>query len=162
MLRGELTGGAALQEALGADVPAAWPPELYDENAVRFMLDWMSAHPDAHDWGFYYLTLREANGSRTLIGAGGFRGAPDAGGCVEIGYALLPEFQHRGYATEAVRAWLDFAFADARVNAVTAQTLASLTPSIRVLERTGFTYTGAGTDTDVPAGEQVIRYSRTR
>ena len=122
----------------------------------------MAEHPGEHDWGFYFVTLRNGDRLRTLVGAGGFRGGADANGRVEVGYALLPEFQHRGYATEAVHAWLDFAFADLRVHAVTAQTLASLTPSLRVLDRCGFTFAGAGTDTDIPEGEQVVRYERRR
>ena len=161
-LRAELVGRDALQTALGVTVPAAWPPELFDASAVNDTLRWMSEHPSEHDWGFFYLVLREGDRARTLVGTGGFRGAPDLHGRVELGYALLPEFQHCGYATETVNAWLVVAFRDPRVQAVTAQTLASLTPSIRVLERTGFTFAGVGTDTDIPEGEQVVRYERRR
>ena len=149
-------------------MPASWPPDLYHADAIRYALDWRSTHPGDDDWGFHYLVLRGDNGAggvggaRTLIGAGGFRGAPDANGSVEVGYSLLADHQRRGYATEAVEAWVAFAFSDPRVTRVIAQTLVGLTPSIRVLERAGFTFAGTGDDPHAPPGEQVIRYERTR
>ena len=96
------------------------------------------------------------------IGTGGFKGAPDECGCVELGYGIVPEQQRRGYATEAVRAWVDFAFAAPQVRIVVAQTLPHRTASIRVLEKTGFRFAGAGNDSFAPPGEPVIRYELAR
>ena len=161
-LRAELQGRATLSAALAVEVPASWPPELYDADAVRWTLEQLGGAPDGGRFGLHYLVLRSSARSDhvtgTLIGVGGFKGSPDARGEVEIGYGVLPEFQRRGYATEAVRAWIAFAFTDPRVQAVVGQTLASLTPSIGVLEKTGFTLDGAGADAGAPEGERVIRY----
>ena len=165
-LRAELDGRAALAAALGVEVPAAWPPELYDADAVRWTLAQLGDRPDGGPFGFYYLILRPTQvapgGASTLIGVGGFKGPPDARGEVELGYGVLPEFQRRGYATEAVRAWLALAFADPNVRTVIGQTLAGLAPSIGVLEKTGFRFAGAAEDAGAPAGEQVVRYEISR
>ncbi len=73
----------------------------------------------------------------------------------------MPERRRRGYATEATRAMLAFAFASARVRTVIGQTLPSLVASIGVLEKAGFAFMGAGDDPQAPPGEQVIRYAIT-
>lgn len=93
-----------------------------------------------------------------LIGAGGFKGAPDPTGNVEVGYSVLVEHQRQGYASEALAGWIGFAFASGRVARVIGQTLASMSASIRVLERAGFRHVGGGCDAGAPAGEQVVRY----
>jgi RimJ/RimL family protein N-acetyltransferase len=68
-----------------------------------------------------------------LIGIAGFVAPPAADGIVEIGYAIVREYQRRGFATEAVHALLAAAFADSRVTAVTATTFPDLASSIGVL-----------------------------
>jgi ribosomal-protein-alanine N-acetyltransferase len=153
-LLADLESRAALARALGVVVPLSWPPELYDADAVHWMLSWMDAHPSEHRWGFYYMTLRETDGTRTLIGASGHKGAP-SDGAVEIGYGVLPEYRRRGFATEATNGLVAAAFADEGVNEVVAHTLPHLTPSIGVLERAGFTFAGPGSD---PTEPTAIRY----
>ena len=165
-LRAELESPQALGTALAVDVPPTWPPELYDADAVRWTLEQLGDRPDGGPYGFYYLILRpdEPAGrtTGTLIGVGGFKGPPDEHGEVELGYGVLPEYQRRGYASEAVGAWLALAFTDPRVRTGAGQTLASLTPSIGVLEKTGFTLAGAGEDAGAPEGERVVRYELSR
>lgn len=73
-----------------------------------------------------------------LVGLGGYQGAPDADGTVEIGYCIAPSHRGRGYATSAVQALVRRAFADTRVRCVVAHTQARHGASTRVLERCGF------------------------
>lgn len=163
-LLAELESPAALAHALAIDVPRGWPPapDLYDEDAIRHTLRWLHDHPDDAEWGFYYLARRAAGERRSLIGVGGFKGAPDDDGTVEIGYAVVDDERRQGYATEAVLGWTHFAFAHPRVTRVIGQTLPSLTASIRVLEKAGFRPAGFGHDPDAPAGETVLRYELVR
>ena len=162
-LRAELESPFALAASLACDVPASWPPEFYDADAVRYSLGWLREHPAEAEWGFYYFLERESTGARpVLVGAGGFKGPPDKDGVVELGYAIVLERRRRGYATEATRGMLAFAFASPRVATVIGQTLRSLAASIGVLERSGFEFAGAGDDPHAPPGEQVIRYAITR
>jgi [ribosomal protein S5]-alanine N-acetyltransferase len=162
-LRADLAGRAALQGALGAEVSAEWPPELYDADAVRYSLEWVLTHPEQSDWGGFYVVLRSSGlDPARLIGICGFKGKPDSTGSVELGYGILPAQQRRGYATEAVLALVDWAFGRPEVSMVVGQTLPHLTASIGVLEKSGFRYAGLGSDPHAPAGEQVIRYELTR
>ena len=161
-LAAELEDRFALSRLLAAAVPGSWPPPLYDEDATRWALASLERDESSRDWGFYYLLLNDRAGKpETLIGAGGFKGRPDANGLVEIGYSILPEHQRRGYATEAVNAWVEFAFTNSDVKGVVAQTLPSLQASIRVAEKAGFRLTGRGHDPGA-GDEEVIRFERSR
>jgi RimJ/RimL family protein N-acetyltransferase len=93
-----------------------------------------------------------------LVGWGGFKGPPGVDGVVEVGYAIAPAREGRGLATAAARALVDEAFADERVVAVVAHTLAEANASNRVLEKAGFAHDGEATDGDRP----VWRFRRER
>lgn len=60
-LRAELGSSETLGEVLGADVPASWPPELYDADAMRWTLAWLANHPNDSDWSLYYVAEAPVN-----------------------------------------------------------------------------------------------------
>jgi RimJ/RimL family protein N-acetyltransferase len=62
----------------------------------------------------------------------------------EIGYWLGLPFWGRGYATEAVRAVIDYAFTDAGNESLQAGCRVTNPSSRRVLEKCGFQWTGVG------------------
>jgi len=62
----------------------------------------------------------------------------------EIGYWLGMKFWGHGYATEAVRAVIDHAFADRDFEALAAGARVTNPASRRVLEKCGFQWTGVG------------------
>jgi RimJ/RimL family protein N-acetyltransferase/mannose-6-phosphate isomerase-like protein (cupin superfamily) len=155
MLRAELASPDALEATIEARVPAGWPPELYDTSAIQYSIAYLEQHPDDAPWGFYYFVHADSAGERTVVGVGGFKGAP-AQGAVEIGYSIVDSFRRRGFATEAVRGFLSRAFADPRVRRVLAETLPALAPSIGVLEKVGMTFVGDGSEPGV------IRYAISR
>jgi ribosomal-protein-alanine N-acetyltransferase len=151
MLRAELLGPTALAGQVRARVPAGWPPDLYDEAATRWTLDWLVAHPDQAGWSFYYFALADGASpeNRVLVGVGGYKGGPGDDGTVEIGYSVLAEYRRRGIASEAVRAFITRAFSDPRVRRVIAETLPHLEPSIGVLAKCGFAFSGDGSEPGV-------------
>jgi len=67
----------------------------------------------------------------------------EAGHNPEIGYGILDEFQGQGYATEAVKLALKWAFEHPQVLAVEAESDPDNAASQRVLEKCGFLATGA-------------------
>jgi RimJ/RimL family protein N-acetyltransferase len=159
-LAAELISPVALGESLGLDVPASWPPELYDEDAIRWTLNSLESGACPPDWCLYYFAeFAEPPKRSTLIGVGGFKGGPTDDGTVEIGYGVLPEFRRRGYAREAVDGFLGWAFDNDRVSRVIAHTLTHLTPSIAVLTSAEFTYVGTHADAGEP---DAIRYELSR
>ena len=78
--------------------------------------------------------------TKAVVGTTGFKGPPDASGVVEIAYGIVPSFEGRGYATEAAKALVDFAFGTGEVKQVIAHTLPVANASTTVLGRCGFEF----------------------
>jgi ribosomal-protein-alanine N-acetyltransferase len=150
-LHAELESLAKLATCLGTAVPEVWPPPLNTRETLEYTLRFLEGGPDRAGWMSWYFVRKHG---RLLIGQGGYAGQPQDG-VVEVGYSVVESQQRQGYATEATRALIDRAFS-LGVHTVTAQTLPDLLPSIRVLERLGFRYVGAGSE------EGAIKYSLSR
>jgi ribosomal-protein-alanine N-acetyltransferase len=141
---------------LDATVPASWPPDLLDDDALRWVMGKLQAGEHDSGWSMYWIVLRDEQGGRTLIGTAGFKGNPTPDGTVELGYGIVSDRQRRGYATEAVRGQLRFAFSSPDVRRVIAETLPELESSKGVLAKCGFTFIGDGSEPGV------IRYEVVR
>ncbi|HEU4632294.1 MAG TPA: GNAT family protein [Gemmatimonadaceae bacterium] len=138
LLRAELSGADTLAAALGARLPAQWPPDLFEADDMARVLAALEA-PDAEPgWQLRYLVERDAPGGACLVGVAGFGGPPSPEGTVLLGYSVVPEARGRGLATEATHALVAFAFTDPRTRRVAAETFPELAASIRVLEKAGF------------------------
>jgi ribosomal-protein-alanine N-acetyltransferase len=126
---------------LGAEVADGWEVFPGALVAVRAAV---ADDPGSARWGTRLFILDEP---RTLVGWGGFKGPP-RDGVVELGYAIAPAWERRGLATMAARALVEEAFASEEVSAVIAHTLAQPGPSVRVLEKAGFSRDGATVDNE--------------
>lgn len=91
-----------------------------------------------HPWFTYWLVVVES----VPFGAGlvGYKGMPDHNGAVEIGYGIDPEYQNKGYITEAVLALIRWAFHQPNCQAVTAHAVKN-PASNRVLQKVGMRVT---------------------
>lgn len=136
MANAEASDRARLAMLLRAALPFDWPPPLNDEASARWFTEYLSLHPAAVGWVMWYFILDDA-GARRAVGNGGFKGEP-CGGTVEVGYSIVPEFQRRGYATEATGALVEWALGHDTVNRVIAETLPELAASKAVLRKLGF------------------------
>jgi len=150
--RAAVSDRGALARLLSARVPTSWPHELVADNLEGFARR-IEADPALEGWLPWYWVTRE---ERTLIGNGGFGAVPAEDGTGKIGYAIVMEYEGRGFATEAVAAILVWAFSHPGLTRVVADTYPELPRSIRVLHKNGFRYAGPG------KGERVIRYELTR
>jgi RimJ/RimL family protein N-acetyltransferase len=108
-------------------------PRADDQDAARMSL----RHRDPV-FGCYAIVARSTG---LTIGTIGFFGAPDADGTTMIGYGLVPSARGVGYATEALRALVDFAFAQESVARLEADPDRDNVASHRVLEKAGFVRT---------------------
>lgn len=129
---------------LNATVPQTWPPESAAD-ALPWFLEMLRRNPGWLGWLSWY-AVRVDRPERVLIGSAGFRGGPDAGGMVEIGYSVLPEFQRQGLATEIVVALTQWALCHGEVTRVEAETSPENLRSCGVLARTRFRSVGPGTE----------------
>ena len=108
------------------------------KEAYTEMLNGCLAHPDKWDWyAIWMIELKDG----THIGELCFKGL-SVDGIAEIGYGISEEYQNNGYATEAVRAVLEWAFSQPEVVTIEAETDSDNTASKRVLEKCGFALNG--------------------
>src|SRR5687767_466071 len=63
-LRAELEGSASFSRVLGIDVSPEWPPELYDDDATRWVLRSLEENPAFTDWGMFYVARSRDDGTR--------------------------------------------------------------------------------------------------
>jgi ribosomal-protein-alanine N-acetyltransferase len=81
-----------------------------------------------------------------VVGTVGFRAPPDSDGMVEIAYGVVPDFEGRGYATQAAGMVAGWALARDGVRVVRAHTLPEANASTRVLTKCGFAFGGEVVD----------------
>lgn len=154
--RAAVNGREELAVALNAQIPPEWPPEIIAD-LLEAWADTLQEHPDQVGWWNWHWVRDEVEtGTRILIGSGGFRGPPDADGTVEVGYAVLDAYQRRGYAFEAMRALVEWAFDHPEVATVVGETFPHLATAVRVMERLSLTSIGPGRQ------DGTVRYGITR
>jgi ribosomal-protein-alanine N-acetyltransferase len=130
------------ERLLDARLPKEWPdPELKEFLPVYAGL--LRDDPLLLGYGVWLLIERE---SRTVVGSAGFQGRPNSEGEIELGYGVHADFRNRGYATEAARALVEWAFQQPGVKRVTAHCDQDNIPSQRVVEKAGLTRHGVQAD----------------
>ncbi len=127
----------ASQEQMEKYIDSETNEEL--RKAYYEMLEGCQANPDQWDWYAMWM-IEKTDG--THIGDLCFKGLEENGN-PEIGYGILDEFQGLGYAIEAVKLALKWAFGHPEVVAVEAESDPENAASQRVLEKCGFLATGA-------------------
>ena len=78
----------------------------------------------------------------TLVGSLNTHTCHPRNGTFSYGLAIFPEYQHHGYASEAIRLVLGYYFHERRYQKVTVEVFAFNEPSMRLHERLGFTLEG--------------------
>src|SRR5687768_13552186 len=118
LLDAAVEDAAELGRLLAATVAEGWAgfPE-----SLPGLRNACARNPGRHAWGTFFFVLDDP---RTLVGLGGYKGAPSNEGIVEIGYAIAPAFQGRGLATAAVQQMIARGFEDPQVMLIDAHTLA--------------------------------------
>jgi [ribosomal protein S5]-alanine N-acetyltransferase len=108
---------------------------------IEMHLEELKKDPSISGWGVWFVIDKQTD---EIIGDMGFKGKPDDQKSVEIGYGIKPSEQNKGYATEALKCMIDWAFNSQSVNKIVAECLEDNSPSIRVLEKLNMANTGKG------------------
>jgi RimJ/RimL family protein N-acetyltransferase len=107
--------------------------------AVEAFLRQLSVGGRPGPFGVYQL-IRESDS--LVLGDIGFHAPPDRSGTVTVGYGLAPAARGQGFATEALRALIDWALDQPGVRRVEADTAHGNFASRRVMERAGMRFIG--------------------
>ena len=121
------------------------PDEVYDSvEEARDTIDFLMSCYDSTDGPFVYPVL--TNEGQNIGYVQLCKLELEDEGAWEIGYHIAKDFIGKGYATEAVKAFLPAMAQKLNLNEVYGICLAENTASIRVLEKCGFTqiYQGLG------------------
>jgi RimJ/RimL family protein N-acetyltransferase len=114
---------------MGGTRPAAETESYFHEQLV---------HWQQHGFG-WWMVLDAATGE--LAGRGGLRRVEVGGAIeVEVGYAFLPQFWGRGFATELAHESVRVGFAELELPDLVSFTLTTNRASRRVMEKAGFQY----------------------
>ena len=119
------------------------PDEVYNSvEEAREAIEFLMSRYDSTDGPFVYPIITNDSGEN--IGYIQLCKLDD--GTWEIGYHIAKDFIGKGYATEAVKAFLPVMAQKLNINEVYGICLAENTASVRVLEKCGFTqvYKGLG------------------
>ena len=108
------------------------------QKAYNEMLEGCLLNPDQWDWYAMWM-IEKTDG--THIGDLCFKGL-EAGRNPEIGYGILEEYRGQGFATEAVRLAIGWAFQHSEITAVEAETDPENAASQKVLMKCGFRLNG--------------------
>ncbi len=123
--------------------------------AERFVREMATVRPGMPG-GWFQIAIAELD-TDALVGDCVVHVPAEARTTAEIGYTMAPEHQGLGYATEAVRALVAYAFEDLGVATVRAVTDARNDPSIRLVQRLGMRRVAAEPATF--KGEACVEYT---
>jgi RimJ/RimL family protein N-acetyltransferase len=112
--------------------------ERTDPDGTRIEIEKMQGRDPGEEGGWVQMSVEEIASGR-LVGDVGLSPAEGEPGVIKVGYTMAPEFQGKGYATEAVAALVDYAFDKLDADVVRAYASAENTPSLRVAEKVGMT-----------------------
>ncbi len=131
------------ERVLGIALPDWWP-DRHDLGFLAFRARQLAAEPDDRDWMPRLVVLREAH---AMIGHAGFHGKPGKNArkdpnAVELGYMIFAEHRRRGYATEVVRALVQWAYDEHEVRRFVASIGPQNAPSLTLARKLGFVEAG--------------------
>jgi len=113
------------------------PSPYTPEDARRWVNE---THRNARKGTEYHFGIEHRDGR--IIGTIGLQNIVRPDGNAEVGYWVAPKFWRRGYASEALRLILNYAFTDLNMYRVYAIVSAKNRGSVAVLEKAGFTCEG--------------------
>lgn len=121
----------ALTQANFSD-PVCLPP-LFDDN-LPMLREQLAAHAQEVGWQWWpWLLVRQID--KEPLGLVGFHPIPDREKSVELGYSIYARFQGLGFATEAVKALIDWVFTSTDRVEIRATVPKLHSYSIRVLQK---------------------------
>jgi ribosomal-protein-alanine N-acetyltransferase len=123
------------------DVPDGWAEE--ETPLLDYRLRQVERDPATAPWLLRAITFR---GERKMIGHAGFHGPPDRRGFVEVGYSVFEPYRRIGIAHETAIALFAWAREHAGVAGFRASVSPGNEPSLRLVEKLGFSQVGVQWD----------------
>src|SRR3954470_24644150 len=110
---------------------------------AKLRLEQLAADASAQPW---LVRAMVASTPQQVVGSVGFHAPPDDHGRVEIGYDIVASERRKGYAREAIRALLNWAWETGRVRTCVASVTPDNAPSLALIHSFGFRHVGEQID----------------
>lgn len=127
-----------LYEYLGKDPEmqkySGWNPYATPEMARETVQHFIESYGDEHSYSW----VMDVNGDDVVVGTIGAYDYSD--GCIEVGFSVIPGWQGRGFATEALQKVLEYLTENEGIGCITAWCAAENSASKRVLEKAGMEF----------------------
>lgn len=136
LLQAAMRAPAEVGHLCHASVAPGWPEPDFAE-ILPMLADDVAREPQRAEWTRTIMVVA----TQTIIGDIGFRNTPNTGE-TEIGYGLVSTAWGQGFATEAARGMIAWAFGQPRITAITAESELENHRSARVLEKVGMARMG--------------------
>lgn len=125
-----------IQMCADDDVMRYFYKKLNAEEATAFMQR-LKDDIETRGWGLFAVKLKSTGDFIGFIGLHVHPSEFDMADAPEIGWRLLPQYWHQGYATEGAKAVLKHAFRNLRLDKVISFTALQNIPSQRVMQKIG-------------------------
>jgi [ribosomal protein S5]-alanine N-acetyltransferase len=129
-----LAGFTQMETTLGLNTSSSRPGER-QQNVLKLRLQKAKEDPENYMWNTIWIIALCKENCR--VGSIMLKGCPNRTGEVTVGYSIDEKYRHKGYMTEALKAFAEWIFQNPKANCIIADTLKNNTPSIRVLEKVG-------------------------
>ena len=117
---------------------------LMDESGpLRWRVPQVKSDPSVNKWFVRWMVEKE---TREIVGSASFHGPPDEAGMMEIGLGVHPNFQQRGYATEALTAMWSWVINQPGVELLRYTVDPNNEASVAVIKKFGFERVGQQID----------------
>lgn len=114
-------------------------PRTYTKQETIEFIEKMSDKISKQSYGFFALELRETKEFIGFTGLSNPSYKTPFTPCTEIGWRIHKQFWGKGYAPEAAKACLDYAFNELYLDEIVSFTASLNKPSMRVMEKIGMT-----------------------
>ena len=117
---------------------------LMDESGpLRWRVPQVKSNPSVNKWFVRWMVEKE---TREIVGSISFHGPPDEQGMMEIGLGVHPDFQRRGYATEALTGMWSWVIDQPSVELLRYTVAPDNEASVAVIKKFGFECVGQQID----------------
>ena len=146
-----------IQMCANDEVMRYFPKKLDATEATAF-LERIRSDIEKRGWGLFAVELKATGEFIGFIGLHVHPPEFELADALEIGWRLLPQYWHQGYATEGAKAVLKYAFRNLRLDKVISFTACMNTPSERVMQSIGLEKVGEFDHPLVPADHTLCRH----
>ncbi|WP_180087263.1 GNAT family N-acetyltransferase [Acinetobacter sp. YH12226] len=146
-----------IQMCADNEVMRYFPKKLNATEATAF-LERIRTDIEKRGWEFFAVELKATGEFIGFIGLNVHPSELEIADAPEIGWRLLPQYWHQGYATEGAKAVLKYAFRTLRLEKVISFTACINTPSERVMQNIGLEKVGEFDHPLVPADHILCRH----